>query len=180
MPVRPIVKLPASVLRRPAEAVLVGEIASARIKRLIADMRATLAVAADGVGLAAPQINVPLRIFIVSSEAAHIDAKVRVDANDTNEPRRWEYHVFINPVLKKRSREKTAAAEGCLSVPGKFGKVARAEKVLVEWLDEDGRKHARGFTKFFARVIQHEADHLDGLLIADRAKRLIGIDKKPS
>ncbi len=178
MPVRSIVKLPASVLHRPADAVPESEITGIKIQRLIADMRATLAAAADGVGLAAPQINVPLRMFIVSSEAAHIDANIRIDANDAKKPRQWEYYVFINPVLKKRSRQKRIMAEGCLSIPGKFGEVSRADKVYLEWYDERAKKHARGFTKFFARVVQHEADHLEGVLIANRTKHLFPIDAK--
>lgn len=175
MPVQPIVRLPASVLRAPTAAVPPEEISSGRIRKLVADMRATLAAAPDGVGLAAPQVGVPLRLFIVSSEAARIDANTRIDANDANKPRRWEYHVFINPVLGKKSRQKKIMAEGCLSVPGKYGEVPRSEKVLLEWLDESGQKHARGFTKFFARVIQHELDHLDGVLIVDRARKLFKV-----
>lgn len=147
-------------------------------------MRDTLAAAPDGVGLAAPQMGAPLRVFIVSEEAAGIDANasgesrrtIRMNTNDTNgEKRKWEYLVFINPVLKKKSREKSKMAEGCLSVPGKFGEVARSEKVALSWYDEHGKKHTRGFTKFFARVIQHEMDHLDGILIVDRAKKLFEV-----
>jgi len=172
----PIVKFPHSVLRRPAEAVKPAEISSARIRLLIADMKETLAAAADGVGLAAPQVGVRLRIFLVSEEALQIDSRVRTDAPGAQGKKRaWEYRVFINPVLKKRSRKKIEMAEGCLSVPGKFGLVPRSEKILVEWLDEHGQKHARGLTKFFARVIQHELDHLDGLLISDRARRLVTV-----
>lgn len=179
MPKLAIVKLLHSALRRQAEPVPAGAISSPRIQRLISDMKDTLAKAPDGVGLAAPQVNVPLRVFIVSSEASSIDANMRMNANDTNIPQKWEYHAFINPVLKKRSREKTVMAEGCLSVPGKFGEVGRAGKVYLEWHDERGKKHGRGFTKFFARVVQHELDHLDGVLITDRAKRLVAIHDGP-
>lgn len=179
----PIVKLPHSVLRNVAAEVPLAEIPGARIQRLISDMQETLAASTDGVGLAAPQVNVPLRVFIVSSEAASIDANargepgrtIRIDANDANVKKEWQYFVFINPVLKKRSRAKAAMAEGCLSVPGKFGEVARPEKVFLAWQDERGRKHAAGFTRFLARVIQHELDHLEGTLIVDRAKRLSAV-----
>ncbi len=131
--------------------------------------------APDGIGLAAPQVGASLRIFLISEEAAQLNTNARIDANDTNKRREWDYFVFINPVLKKRSRRKIEFAEGCLSVPGKYGLVPRAEKVSLAWFDESGRKHERGFTKFFARVIQHEMDHLDGVLISDRAKRLVDI-----
>ncbi len=171
MAVKPIVKLPHSVLRAPAEAVPPEDISGGRIQRLIADMRDTLASSADGVGLAAPQVGAGLRIFLVSEEAKVIDAGAPAKGAKPE----WEYFVFINPVLKKRSRQKNMAAEGCLSVPGKVGEVARAEKVYLEWRDEHGRRHERGFAKFFARVIQHELDHLDGMLIIDRAKKLLNV-----
>lgn len=177
MPVKPIVKLPHSVLRKTAAEVPIAEIASRRIQRLISDMKEALTQAPDGVGLAAPQVGESLRMFLVSEEALMIDvqAKGTNGTKETKGTKEWKYFVFINPVLKKRSREKSAVAEGCLSVPGKVGEVPRSEKVYLEWHDERGKKHGRGFTKFFARVIQHEMDHLDGILISDRAKKLIGV-----
>ena len=174
MAAKPIVKLPHNTLRDPAEIVPQEEVAAANIQRLIADMRDTLAASVDGVGLAAPQIGVGVQIFLVSEEAKAIDDS----AKETNGPkgvREWGHYVFINPVLKKRSRQKSAAAGGCLSVPGKVGEVSRSDKVYLEWLDEYGKQHSRGFAGFFARVIQHEMDHLEGKLIVDRAKKLIDV-----
>lgn len=172
-----IIKLPHRLLRKTAVEVRAEEIFSPKIQSLIAEMRKTLVSAKDGVGLAAPQVGLPLRIFLVSSEAAHLNADSRISTNDTNENKNkeWEYFVFINPVLKRHSRNKIEMAEGCLSLPGKFGVLPRAEKVSLEWLDGEGKKHGRGFTKFFARVIQHEMDHLNGILISDRAKRLVAV-----
>lgn len=174
MAARPIVKLPHSVLRNVADEVPLAEIPGARIQRLISDMKATLARAPDGIGLAAPQVGEPLMIFLVSEEAAYIDKRQETVSSEqeVNPKPQWEYQVFINPVLKKKSQKKVDMAEGCLSVPEKFGLIARAEKVVLEWYDERGKKHSRGFTKFFAQVIQHELDHLDGVLIIDRAKKL--------
>ncbi len=177
---RPIVTLPHSVLRKRADAVLPEEIPSAKIQRLISDMKETLAAAPDGVGLAAPQVGASVRIFLVSDEAQAIDAAAAArDGEAAPDAKKWKHAVFINPMVRKRSQAKRTLAEGCLSVPGKFGEVARAEKVYLKWYDGEGRKHARGFTKFFARVIQHEMDHLDGMLIVDRAKKLfpVAIDK---
>lgn len=174
MSVKPIVKLPHSVLRGPAETLPPEEIAAARTQRLISDMKDTLAASTDGVGLAAPQIGAGLRLFLISEEAKAIDENAE-RTNAAAAAKGWEYYVFINPVLKKRSRRRVLAAEGCLSVPGKVGEVARADKVYLEWLDENGRKHARGFARFFARVIQHEMDHLEGMLIVDRAKKLFDV-----
>ena len=174
-----IVTLPHNVLRKPADEVPIAAIAGARVQRLIADMKQTLAEAPDGVGLAAPQVGASLRVFLVSEEVVHIGSEQETVNSErgAKRKRRWEYSAFINPALKKQSRKKIEMAEGCLSVPGKFGQVTRAEKVSLEWYDETGRKHSRGFTKFFARVIQHELDHLDGVLIVDRAKKLFDVTK---
>lgn len=176
---RSILTLPHPALRAVAREIPPKDISSPRIRRLIADMKSALAAAPDGVGLAAPQVGESLRLFIVSEEATTIDS-TRPSTQDekTGARRAWAHHVFINPVLVKSARRKTAMAEGCLSLPGRFGEVARSEKVALSWLDEEGKRHSRGFTKFFARVIQHELDHLDGLLIADRAKRLVAIPKE--
>jgi len=169
----PIVFLPARVLRTPARELSIGEISSAATRRLIAAMKQTLAGAPDGVGLAAPQIGADFRIFLVSEEARHIGETD--GAAIGGERRRWDHIAFINPVLTKRSRRKSVMAEGCLSVPGRFGEVARAEKISLAWFDEHGKKHGRGFSGFFGRVIQHELDHLDGMLITDRARKLISL-----
>ena len=180
MPKRPIVVEPAEVLRMRATDVPDEAITSPAIRELIADMKRTLAAAADGVGLAAPQVGASVRIFLVSEEAAAIDTTGQGDdlsmhARAPEKNTQWRHEVFINPVLKKRSRKKAHMAEGCLSFPGSFGIIPRAEKISLEWYDGEGRKHTRGFGRFFARVIQHEFDHLDGVLIRDRAKKLFGV-----
>lgn len=164
------------MLGRLAEAVALEDITSPAIRGLILEMRRILAATPDGVGLAAPQVGDGLRLFIVSEEAAAI-GKGELAAGSEQEKKQWRSFVFINPVLKKRSREKTPMAEGCLSLPGRFGIVPRSEKVLLSWHDERGHRHTRGFTRFFARVIQHEMDHLDGLLISDRASKLFSADR---
>ncbi len=171
MPKQPIVKTPHSVLRKVAREIPPEEIPSRRIQRLISDMKETLAQAADGVGLAAPQVGKSLRLFVVSEEALAIDQGKTHEAS--RKKKGWKIFVFINPVLTKRSRKRHEMAEGCLSVPGIFGVVPRSEKVFLEWYDENGARHARGFTKFFARVIQHEVDHLDGTLITAAATKVI-------
>lgn len=153
---------------------LPDQIRDPEIQRLLQDMRDTLAASPDGVGLAAPQIGVSLRVFLVSEEAHAIDSGT---VPPEGKRPHWAHHVFINPVFSKRSRTKQEMPEGCLSVPGKYGSVARGEKVYVKWLDEDGKPHARGFSKFFARVLQHEMDHLDGMLIVDRAKHMIDVER---
>ncbi len=183
----PIVKNPHSILRKHAKHVLVADIASPHIQELISAMKAALAATPDGVGLAAPQVGKSLAIFIVSEEAKEIDKAEekgweRRRKNETElvqekpyAPREWKYYVFVNPVVKNTSQKKTGGPEGCLSVPGTFGVVARHEKITVSAYDEHGKKFTRGASRFFARVMQHELDHLDGVLFIDKAKDLITI-----
>ena len=183
----PIVKNPHKVLRMNAEEVLVADIASRRVRRLIANMKTTLEATPDGVGLAAPQINVPLRIFIVSEEAEEVDRAQkkgweRRSAQNQGTPnerpyekRPWHYYTFINPVRKNSSRRTLEGPEGCLSVPGIFGTVARGEKITVEARDEAGKKFTRNCSCFFARVVQHELDHLEGTLFIDKARDLMEV-----
>lgn len=181
--VRTITKEPNKVLRKKAGAVTLREIASPKIQELIRDMKETLQHTPDGVGLAAPQVGVGLQIFIVSEEAEEIDkiekelkkesaVKTAETGEKPYESREWKYYVFINPVVKNMSKRRLERAEGCLSVPGKFGEVKRHEKITVEAHDEHGKKFTRGASRFFARVIQHELDHLQGALFIDRAEKV--------
>ena len=176
----PIVQLPSRALELSAKEIPPAEISGSKIRALIGDMKRMLARAEDGVGLAAPQVGQSLRLFLVSEEAKVIDnatkgTRAAHEARETGAPQ-WKQVAFINPVLLRHSRKKVEMTEGCLSVKGKYGIVPRYEKVELEWLDEDGTKRRRGFSGFFARVIQHELDHLDGMLIVDRAKELFSIN----
>ncbi|MBI4882365.1 MAG: peptide deformylase [Planctomycetes bacterium] len=103
-----------------------------------------------GVGLAAPQVAWPVRLLVV---------------NPTGEPAADE--VLVNPVIK-RKRGRVAGEEGCLSFPGIFVQVERAKEIEVEYFDLDGKKHAETRTDFPARVIQHEVDHLESILLVHR------------
>jgi peptide deformylase len=116
-------------------------------RKLIADMIETMNAAA-GVGLAAPQVRVPQRLFVY-------------DVGDGP-------GALINPELVRQEGE-VVGVEGCLSIPRLQGDVARAEKVLVRGLDQHGRKVRIEATEWLARVFQHEMDHLDGVLFIDRA-----------
>lgn len=182
-----IVKTPDKILQKKATCIPPADIATPRIQRLIADMKATLAETPDGVGLAAPQVGKSIALFIVSDEAKEIDKAERAGwerrrteglGELTEKPyeiRAWNYFVFINPVARNTSRKKLDGPEGCLSVPGRFGTVTRHEKITVDAYDEHGKKFTRGATRFFARVIQHELDHLEGTLFIDAAKNLIAM-----
>ncbi len=138
------------VLRRRAEPV---DDVTQEIRDVLRDMVATM-YAEVGVGLAAPQVGVSLRMMIVDDERGR-GAK-----------------ALLNPVIVDQGG-RVVAEEGCLSIPGFFAPVARAEWVRVEAHDEDGapqRLDARGF---FARVIQHEIDHLDGVLFIDHLEPML-------
>jgi peptide deformylase len=129
------------------------------LAELLADMRDTMR-AADGAGLAAPQIGVPLRVVIFSVEAnpRYPDA----------EP--VPYTELVNPVLTPLSDEEEEGWEGCLSVPGFRGVVPRFTALRYEGFDPHGRPIRREVTGFHARVVQHETDHLDGILYPQRIR----------
>lgn len=186
-----IVKEPKAILHKIAKEVPIKDIASPRIQRIIQDMSDTLRDSHDGIGIAAPQIGVSLRIFLASEEALIIDAKngkhlvsakmsdsVSNNAEEEKEQKAWRHFVFINPKLLKASRKKFDDSEGCLSVPNIFGTVPRAEKVKVAAYDEHGKKFERGASGLFARLLQHELDHLDGHLFLEKARELHRIEKK--
>ncbi len=149
-------------------------------------MKATLKHTPDGVGLAAAQIGRSLRVFIVSEESEEINKTERRWRRDhiaykegkPYEARAWRYDVYINPTVKNRSRKKYADVEGCLSVPGKYGTVERSEKITVDAYDEHGKKFTRGTTRFVARVLQHELDHLDGTLFIDKVKEWVRLEER--
>lgn len=161
------------------------KVKTSKIQGLISHMKEALKNTPDGVGLAAPQMGESLRIFIVSEEAEEIDKaekkgwKRRKEENPEEknekpyEKREWKYYVFINPVIKNTSKNKLSGPEGCLSVPGKYGTVRRNEKITVQAHDETGKKFTRGASRFFARVMQHELDHLEGTIFIDKAEKLI-------
>lgn len=119
------------------------------IKNLIKNMNSTM-MAGDGVGIAAPQVNVSKRIILVRP------------GNKT--------YVLINPNITFRSKDLVADYEGCLSVPGKSIKIERSKKIIVEYTDIDNERYEMEAEDLFARVIQHENDHLDGKLIIDYQK----------
>ncbi|MDP3934623.1 MAG: peptide deformylase [Candidatus Giovannonibacteria bacterium] len=159
------------ILRDTAEKVT--DLKSAEIKTLIKKMAEAMFAEPDGIGIAAPQIGKSLRIFLVAKDAAVKNAEeLHQKINEELKERKKEYLVFINPVLKNTSSKKIKDMEGCLSVRGYYGDVLRPEKITVEYFDELGKKHTRGASGLFARVIQHELDHLDGILFIDKAKNI--------
>jgi len=163
------------VLRETAKEISLAEIKSAKIKKILAQMTDALSVAKDGVALAAPQIGIPLRIFIVLKE--YTENKTAQELKEIQEKKtpkqnKPEIVVFINPKITKISKKKQAVKEGCLSVTGIFGTVSRAEKVTLEAYNEKGEKFSRGASGLLAQIFQHEMDHLNGILFTDTAYNL--------
>lgn len=145
---RPILKYPNDKLRKISDLVSVDEISNQETQTLINDLVQTLYVE-SGVGLAAPQIGVNKRVIIV-------------DIGDGA-------RVFINPKIVSASLRKTKSQEGCLSIPGVNGVVKRHRGIIMNALSRDGKSIRIKATGLLAIVIQHETDHLDGVLFIDKA-----------
>jgi peptide deformylase len=150
--IRPIVRYGADVLHAPAAAV--GELTS-EIQQMIDDMIQTM-YAAPGIGLAAPQIGLPLRIFVCDLSVGR------------NAP---ELMTFINPEFVEREGMQLEE-EGCLSVPGFNATVARPAHAVIKGLDREGHERSVEASGLLARCFQHEMDHLEGTLFVDRLRGL--------
>ncbi len=118
---------------------------------------------ADAVAIAAPQIGELLRIFVVSGND-FVAEKIENDELGSSKIATPPDQVFINPEIIKRSRKELWLEEGCLSVRWLYGKVKRAEKVMIRAYDENGNLFTRGASGLLAQVFQHETDHLEGIL----------------
>lgn len=155
------------VLREIAKAVPHKDIGSPEIETVLTTMKRVLAAQHDGVALAAPQIGISLRIFVIAG-------KVFAETDDKGV---WQKPyppdvVCINPEIVKHSREKKWTPEGCLSVRNIFGEVKRHARATITYYDEHGKKQERGGSGLLAQIFQHEIDHLDGKLFIDSARDL--------
>jgi peptide deformylase len=130
-------------------------------KKLVEDMFETM-YAAEGVGLAAPQVGRDVRVFVVD---------VTPWADEEPELKGFR-RAFINPEIYERSEDEALYTEGCLSLPGLHEDVSRPVSIRMRWLDENFEPHDELFTGRPARVIQHEYDHLDGKVFTDRLSSL--------
>jgi peptide deformylase len=161
-----IVQVGDPVLRQRARPLSLDELASPRIQQLISDMRETMR-AAPGVGLAAPQIGESIQLVVIEDAPAY-HAKLSAEQLAARERDAVPFHVLVNPTLTVRSDEVVAAFEGCLSFSGFNMVVPRARKVRVEALDENGQRFVKVATGWYARILQHEVDHLNGIVCCDR------------
>lgn len=146
------------VLREKAKEVPTEDLTSDTIISLLKDMRETLKEKPYGVALAAPQIGVGLRVFIVA------------DRVFDEEQLKERTTVFINPIIIKSSKKTENLEEACLSVEGHFGTTTRAQQITVEAYNEHGVKFTRGASGLLAQIFQHEIDHLNGILYIDHAR----------
>ena len=153
MSVKPILTEPNKLLRQISESV---ESVGDEERRLMDDMLETM-YAAPGIGLAAIQIGVPKRIIVMD---------ISRDENK-KEPR-----YFVNPVIKNKNDDKSKYEEGCLSVPDQFAEIERPNSCEVEYLDYNGKKQLLKADGLLATCIQHEMDHLEGILFIDYLSKL--------
>lgn len=149
----PIIGIPTPSLRVRSREVTITELLSRPVQQFIDAMIPTM-YGDDGIGLAAPQVANNIRIAVIGKDA---DKSLKNDL------------VLVNPTWERISKKTNIDTEGCLSVPGKMGKVKRFTDLLVKALDRHGNPIEFKAHKYFARVIQHEVDHLDGILYIDRA-----------
>jgi peptide deformylase len=156
------------VLRQRAQALTPEQIRSGETQRLIEWMRETMHDA-PGVGLAAPQIGLPLQLAVIEDRAAYIE---KMPPKDVAERRRVPvpFHVIINPKLTLVGEQRPEFYEGCLSVAGLMAIVPRAFSVHVEAMDEHAEPVVIDATGWYARILQHEIDHLHGTLYIDRMR----------
>ena len=154
------------VLRQTAKEVSKSEIGTFKLKKIISDMKKALKTQGDGVALAAPQIGISKRIFVVSGKVSAYTKGEDVTKHN------YPDSVFINPKIIKLSKEKSEMEEGCLSVRYLYGKVKRSVKAVVTYTDESGKQHQKGASGLLAQIFQHETDHLNGVLFTDKAKDL--------
>ena len=153
MTVKNILTEPNVLLRQVSKPVVkVGDVERA----LMNDMLDTM-YAAPGIGLAAIQIGIPKRIIVMD-----------ISGNENKKEPRY----FVNPVIKNRNKEKAKYEEGCLSVPDQFAEIERPNTCEVEYLDYEGKKQLLKADGLLATCIQHEMDHLDGILFIDYLSKL--------
>lgn len=161
-----IVQVGEPVLRQPARPLTPEEIALPVTQQLIEWMRDTMRDA-PGVGLAAPQVGLPLQLTVIEDRSEYSqNVAVEVLAEREREP--VDFQVLINPRIVERSDEQVEFFEGCLSLTGFSALVKRSRAVVVEALDERGQNRRIEAHGWYARILQHEIDHLHGTLYIDR------------
>ena len=158
MSLLPIIEVPDAILRSQSAPV---ERIDTDVSRLVADMFETM-YKAPGIGLAAVQVAVPRRIVVIDLQDPE---------EEGGEPVKRP-HVFINPELVHRSDARKVYNEGCLSIPDQYAEIERPDIVRARWIDEQGKRQEGEFDGLMSVCLQHEIDHLDGVLFIDHLSRL--------
>jgi len=138
------------------------------LNQIVADMFETM-YNAYGVGLAAPQVGLSIRIFTIDTRPFSEDEDL---SNEEQEKLSAFKKVFINPTMIKEEGDEWCFNEGCLSIPEVREDVYRHEKITIEYYDQEFNKHTEEYDGLIARVIQHEYDHLEGILFTDKLSQL--------
>jgi peptide deformylase len=159
----PIVSAGAPVLRHPAER-YEGQLSTDRLQALIEAMKESMH-AAPGVGLAAPQVGIPLRLAVIEDPATGPEEALKAMGRVP-----LPFRVLVNPSYEPIDVARVGFFEGCLSVPGWQAVVARHERIRLRGQDETGRGLSEELSGWPARIVQHETDHLNGTLYLDRAE----------
>lgn len=162
MAIRPIIEAPDPRLRVKSTPV---EKIDDTIRTLVADMFETM-YDAPGIGLAAVQVGEPLRLLVIDLQP-QVEGEDGEEAKTLREPR-----VFINPEILEPAKEKNVYNEGCLSVPDQYADVERPATCRARWMDLDGVQHDERIEGMLATCLQHEMDHLEGILFIDHLSRL--------
>ncbi len=155
-----------SILRQEAKVVKKEEFGTVELRKILDDMKTAMDRESDGVAIAAPQIGIGKRIFVIKEDAYKIKG----------ETAKWKPLIFINPKIVKVSKKMIEADEGCLSVRPLYGTTLRHTNVTIEAYDFNGTKFTYGASSLIAHIFQHECDHLDGILFIDHAKNIQEID----
>lgn len=162
-----IIQLGDPRLRLVCEEIPLPHITDLKTKQLLKDLDDALASQHDGVAISAPQIGSNQRVFVVGGIV--FDTAFQNGTSNTKNPS-IPNRYYINPVITKYSKDTTSMEEGCLSIRGVYGNVTRPSKIMIEYHNEHGEKIKEGAGGFLARVIQHEFDHLNGVLFIDKAE----------
>lgn len=172
MAVLPIYVVPQPVLKKPAEVV---SAITPDIRKLVDDMVETM-YAARGIGLAAPQVGVSQRVIVMDVDQKRPDGSDHDEDSDEDEDdaplEKGTVRVFINPEVVWESEEENVYEEGCLSIPGQYAPVTRPKQVRVKYMDLDGNTQEVEADGLLATCLQHEIDHVNGILFTDHLSSL--------
>jgi len=172
MAIREILEVPDPRLKTISKPV---EVFDEELKTLVADMFQTM-YAANGIGLAAVQVGEPIRLLVIDLQPDDPEAEPEEcdhgGHHHTHQPTKREPRVFVNPEILDPAEELNTYQEGCLSVPEIYADVDRPKACRVRWQDLDGKVHEEVMEGIMATCIQHEMDHLEGILFIDHLSRL--------